>query len=295
MTKKWIALLLVCVSLFSLAACGTQGEDDTTAPSVTQDSSRYPGGVYADGTDAPQTVPAAQSDLIKITMPEGYTLLRFSWALEDKGICTSKAFVDAAQNYDLSKNPFLSDVQKAKDVCFKLEGYLFPATYEFKKNTDPKTVLDKMVATAAGRFTQEMRDQAAALGYSVHEVLTVASIVEKEAFTEEQRSLIASVLYNRLKKKQKLQCDVTVKYCTGVIEEYYPDKIDHYKYLYNTYRCQALPAGPICNPGSASIQAALYPAKTDYLYFVIATEPPYESRFAATYAEHQKNIEELGI
>ena len=92
----------------------------------------------------------------------------------------------------------------------------------------------------------------------------------------------------------QLQCDVTTKYCTGVIQEYYPDKIDHYKYYYNTYRCKGLPAGPICNPGMASVNTALNPDQTDYLYFVIATEPPYESRFAATYEEHQKNCKEMG-
>lgn len=87
-----------------------------------------------------------------------------------------------------------------------------------------------------------MKAKAASMGRSVHEVLTVASIIEKEAYTPEQRTLISSVLYNRLNAKMKLQCDVTVKYCTGVIELQYPDKIDEYKYYYNTYRCQGLPA-----------------------------------------------------
>ena len=92
----------------------------------------------------------------------------------------------------------------------------------------------------------------------------------------------------------KLQCDVTKKYCTGVIQLQYPDKIDHFKYYYNTYRCAALPAGPICNPSMSSVNAALNPDKTDYLYFVIDTEPPYESRFAASYEEHQKNCKDMG-
>ena len=294
MKQRLIAASLLLVMLFSLAACGGNTAEEESDSAVYGDTTRPTGGVYADGTNAPSTEPVAKSDLITVTVPEGYTLLRLSWLLEEKGICTSAAFVEAAQNYDLSQNALLADVQKAENVCFPLEGYLFPATYEFKKNTDAKTVLDKMVATAASRFTQEMRDKAKAMGYTWHEVLTIASIIEKEAYTAEQRTLIASVLYNRLKAGMQLQCDVTTKYCTGVIQEYYPDKIDHYKYYYNTYRCKGLPAGPICNPGMASVNTALNPDQTEYLYFVIATEPPYESRFAATYEEHQKNCKEMG-
>lgn len=295
MKQRLIAISLLAVMLFSCAACGKTDAEEETDSAVYGATTKPAGGVYADGTNAPTTQPVAKSDMVSVTVPEGYTLLRLSWLLEEKGICTSTAFVEAAQNYDLSQNTLLSDVKKAENVCFPLEGYLFPATYEFKKGTDAKTVLDKMVKTAASRFTQEMRDKAKAMGYSWHEILTVASIIEKEAYTAEQRTRIASVLYNRLNAGMQLQCDVTKKYCTGVIQEYYPDKIDHYKYYYNTYRCKALPAGPICNPGMASINAALNPETTDYLYFVIATEPPYESRFSATYAEHQKNCKEMGF
>lgn len=295
MKQRLIAISLLAVMLFSCAACGKTNAEEEPDSAVYGTTTKPAGGVYADGTNAPTTEPVAKSDMVSVTVPEGYTLLRLSWLLEEKGICTSDAFVKAAQNYDLSQNALLADVQKAENVCFPLEGYLFPATYEFKKGTDAKAVLDKMVATASSRFTQEMRDQAKAMGYSWHEILTVASIIEKEALTAEQRTLIASVLYNRLKVGMQLQCDVTKKYCTGVIQEYYPDKIDHYKYYYNTYRCKGLPAGPICNPGLASVNAALNPEKTDYLYFAIATEAPYESRFSVTYEEHQKNCKELGF
>ena len=180
--KRNISILLILTLLFSLAACGQKEPADVTDSLQNGLTSKPAGGIYADGTNAPETVPAAKSDMITVTVPEGYTLVRISWLLEEKGICTGQAFIDAAQSYDLSKNPLLADVKKAQNVCFPLEGYLFPATYEFKKNTDPKAVLDKMVATSASRFTQEMRDKAKAMGYSVHEILTVASIIEKEAF-----------------------------------------------------------------------------------------------------------------
>ncbi len=293
MKRKSILSFALAGLLLLLTACGTDTDtqgDDTSPYGTT----RFSGGVYADGTNAPETNPVQQSDLISVTVPEGYTLVRISWLLEEKGVCSGDAFLEAAQSYDLSSRPLLSGVRAAENVCFKLEGYLFPATYEFEKNTDPKVVLDAMLDASEARLTDSMQQKAKAMGYTMHEILTVASIIEKEAFTAEQRTLIASVLYNRLKDGDPLQCDVTVKYCTGVIELQYPDQIDHYKYYYNTYRCDALPAGPICNPGLSSINAALDPADTDYKFFVIDTEPPYESRFAATYEEHQKNCAEMG-
>ena len=131
----------------------------------------------------------------------------------------------------------------------------------------------------------------AELGYSVHEILTIASIIEKEAKTAEQRTLVSSTIHNRLKKGMRLEYDVTVKYCTGVIEVQYPDKIDYYKYLYNGNRVDGMIAGPICNPSLESINAALYPDNTDYLFFVIDTEPPYNSAFTASYDEHLKNVQ----
>lgn len=293
MKRKSFFYIALAGLLLLLTACGTDADapSDGTSPYGT---TRFSGGVYADGTDAPQTSPVQQSNLISVTVPEGYTLVRISWLLEEKGVCSGDAFLEAAQSYDLSSRPLLAGVRAADNVCFKLEGYLFPATYEFEKNTDPKAVLDAMLDASEARLTDSMQQKAKAMGYSMHEILTVASIIEKEAFTAEQRTLIASVLYNRLKDGDPLQCDVTVKYCTGVIELQYPDQIDHYKYYYNTYRCDALPAGPICNPGLSSINAALDPADTDYKFFVIDTEPPYESRFAATYEEHQKNCAEMG-
>lgn len=306
--KKVTALLLTAVLLFSFSACGKseeeptdskttahaditehhygQSEDEET-PQATQSNNKKP---------KPNNAPTqTKAQLVNVTIPEGYTLVRISWLLEDKGICSGDAFIKAAQNYDLSKYPMLKDVKASKDVCYPLEGYLFPATYSFKKNTAPEKVLDEMLKTSNAKFANLLSGGKSPQGYNLHQILTIASIIEKEAFTSDQRTNISAVLHNRLKQKMKLQCDVTVKYCTGVIETEYPDKIDHYKYLYNTYRCAALPAGPICNPGMESIRAAINPANIDALYFVIATEPPYEARFSKDYEEHQQNCKDLGF
>ncbi|MEG1834697.1 MAG: endolytic transglycosylase MltG [Oscillospiraceae bacterium] len=296
MKTKIISLALVIALTFSFASCGKTNElATTTAPNVVYD----PDSITTTNPSDDETITTKGTDIaennsVSVTIPEGYTLLKLSWLLEEKGVCPADAFVNASQNYDINSNPVLADLGKAQNVCFRLEGYMFPATYSFKKGSDPKLVIDKLVSTFAAKFNETLRQRAKEMGKTVHEILTVASIIEKEAFTEEQRNLISSTLYNRLSQKMQLQCDVTVKYCTGVIQEKYPNKIEQYKFNYNTYRCAGLPAGPICNPGMASINAALYPADTNYLYFVIDTKPPYTHAFAATYEEHQANCKKMG-
>jgi uncharacterized YceG family protein len=214
-----------------------------------------------------------------------------AWSLEENGVCSTNDFLAAVDSYDISKRTILSSIKEKEKICFLLEGYLFPATYTFEKNMQPTAVIEKMLDTFESRFTQDMKDRAAELGFSVHEILTIASIIEKEAKTAEQRTLVSSTIHNRLKKGMRLEYDVTVKYCTGVIELQYPEKIDYYKYYYNGNRVDGIIAGPICNPGIESINAALYPDDTDYLFFVIDTEPPYDSAFAVTYDEHLVNVQ----
>ena len=284
MTKRILSVLLIIFMLLTLCCCGKAEDEDTS-------------GVFSPDEPVVQTTEAETEaenpDSVKITVPEGYTLLKISWLLEEKGICSSADFVKAVENYDLSSREILSSLAKAQNICFKLEGYLFPATYTFKKNTDPVKVIDAMLDAFERNFDSKMLQRATELGYSVHEILTVASIIEKEAFTEEQRGLVASTIYNRLNKNIRLQYDVTINYCEKVIKVQYPDKFDFFKYHYNGYRCDGLIAGPICNPGLESINAALYPAQTDYLYFVIDTEEPHHHAFTASYEEHQANWEKL--
>lgn len=286
--KIRITAFIMCLLLIlTLCACGN-------ADGSQQSDIYNPDTTASENVNGEQSDEPTDSNTVKFTVPEGYTLLKTAWALEEKGVCTTEDFLNAAQNYDLSKYTVLSSLKDAQNVCFKLEGYLFPATYNFQKNEDPVKVIDEMVSAFQSRFSKDMLARASELGYSVHEILTIASIIEKEAYTDEQRTLIASTIYNRLNKGMQLQYDVTTKYCTGVIEVQYPDRIDDYKYYYNGYRAKGLIAGPICNPGLESINAALYPAQTDYLYFVIDTEPPYESAFAVTYEEHQQNCQRMG-
>ena len=283
MAKKIISLFLIAVMLFTLSCCG-KNEDEDNSGVYNPDTVTTQGNTENDSTQS-------TSDAVKITVPEGYTALKIAWLLEENGICGTDEFIDALQNYDTSSREILASLGGAENVCFKLEGYLFPATYTFKKGTEPVKVIDKMLDAFENNFGADMTARAAELGLSVHEVLTIASIIEKEAFTPEQRGLVSSTIHNRLKQKMRLEYDVTVKYCTGVIQVYYPDKIDFYKFYYNGNRKDGIIAGPICNPGMNSIKAALYPDDTDYLFFVIDTEEPHHHAFASTYSEHLKNVE----
>ncbi len=281
MTKRIIALLLVFSFIFSFSACkGDENIIESTTESTTEN------------TTESTTESTTQVPTVKVTIPEGYTLVKISWLLEDKGLCSSKEFIDACQSYkdwlDLSEYPFLNDLQSAKNVCFYLEGYFFPLTYDIPENATAKDIIKMFLNGTKQKFDDTFMMSVRNSGFNLHQLLTLASLIEKEAFLDEQRVMISSVLHNRLDKKMKFQCDPTVKYCTGVIEYVYPDKIDHFKYYYNTYRCEGLMAGPICNPGMASIEAALNPADTNYLYFIIGTVPPYESKYSETYEEHSK-------
>ena len=232
----------------------------------------------------------------KFTIPEGYTLLKISWELEENGLCTSEEFIKIAQTYDewvdLKKYPFLEGLKSRENICFYLEGYIFPLTYEIPEGATAKEILLLFLDGTKKTFNDEFMTKVEKSGYSLHEILTLSSIIEKEAKLDEQRYMISSVLHNRLDVGMKLECDPTVKYCTGVIEQAYPDKIDHFKYYYNTYRCDGLMAGPICNPGIKSIDAALNPAESDYLYFIIGMVEPYVEKYSMTLEEHEKYHEE---
>ncbi len=290
MTKRIIALLLVFSFVFSFSAC--KGDENVEDPSTipTQNSVKdEPSSSYIDESTTESTT---QIPTVKVTIPEGYTLVKISWILEEKGLCTSKEFIDACQSYkdwlDLTQYPFLNDLQNAQNVCFYLEGYFFPLTYDIPENSTAKDIIKLFLDGTKQTFDENFMLSVRNSEFNLHQLLTLASLIEKEAFLPEHRPMISSVLHNRLDEKMRFQCDPTVKYCTGVIEYIYPDKIDHFKYYYNTYRCDGLMAGPICSPGMASINAALNPADTNYLYFIIGTVPPYEAKYSETYDEHSK-------
>lgn len=201
---------------------------------------------------------------VKVLIPEGYDIEHIGSALEKKGIISSADFLESCKNYELPD--FIKADSKRR---YNLEGYLFPDTYEFLKGSSGKAIIDVMLdrfSLVIGEIEKETH--VPLQGNNLDDIVTMASIVEKEVEIPQERGKAASVFYNRLQKKMKLQSCATVLYALGVHKDklYYKDlQVDS---VYNTYKVSGLPEGPICNPGKGCILAAIKPSNTNYLYFV---------------------------
>ena len=202
---------------------------------------------------------------VSVTIPEGFTLKQIINLLDVNGVCTAAELWDTVTNYD-----FKYDFLNASTLGDKrrLEGFLFPDTYAFYVGDSPTRAITKMLNNFKDKFKAEYVARASELGYSIRDIINIAAMIEKEAGPEEERSTIASVIYNRLNSKnlQKLQIDATINYAIADTGEAFSTDIDS---PYNTYIVKGLPAGPIANPGMASIKAALYPKTTDYYYYAL--------------------------
>ena len=211
---------------------------------------------------------------VKVTIPEGYTITQIAALMEENKVCAAEDFLDAVANsefdYDFLEDTTLGDPKR-------LEGFLFPDTYEFYENDDPDSVIKRFLNNFKNKWTDEDEDfikKAGDLGLSVREVMIVASMIEKEAGSNDERDDIASVIYNRLADTSGrhgtnayLQIDATIRYAIADTGEEFSTEIDS---PYNTYLYPGLPVGPIANPGLASIRAALDPADTDYYYYALS-------------------------
>ncbi|WP_303210893.1 endolytic transglycosylase MltG [uncultured Clostridium sp.] len=225
---------------------------------------------------------------IYITIPEGYTIDDIATKLEENNICSSEDFINSVKNYDLpayvSNNP---------NKRYNLEGFLFPDTYSFNENENA----DFVVKTMINRFEEVWQELVQSLNLSIaddeiEKIVNVASIIEKEAVVDSERSLISSVIYNRIAIEMPLQIDATVIYSYGYhIEKMYEKHLE-IDSPYNTYMYYGLPIGPISNPGRASLMAALKPEKTDYLYYLLESE--YTHYFTDNYDDFLRRKEELG-
>ena len=221
-----------------------------------------------------------------ITFREGLTVRQMAEIFESRGFGTARVFAAAARKASL-----IEDLDPdAKD----LEGYLFPETYTLKRNTTAEQLVARMVESFRKALTPELRGQAEARGFSVRELVTLASIVEKETGKPEERPMVAAVYANRLELKMGLYCDPTVVYALEKAGRYTGNitredlKFDS---PYNTYRYAGLPPGPIAAPGKASLQAAANPADVPYLYFVSRNDGSHV--FATTLDEHNRNVYEF--
>lgn len=204
-------------------------------------------------------------EITKITFPEGFSLEQIFTLLEQEYICKKTDLYDACANYEFDFD-FLADLPYGDED--RLEGYLFPDTYEFYQGEGASNAIRRFLRNFNNRFTDDMRAKAEARGLTMREVLTMASLIEKEAgSTEGEREKMASVIYNRLNAGMPLGLDSTINYIKGTSTFDLTQEDLAIDDPYNTYLYAGLPPGPICNPGLASIQAVLDPASTNYYYW----------------------------
>ena len=226
--------------------------------------------------------PAVQQG-ITFVVPEGFSAEQIAARAEELNLCTAEEFLNALDdNYDYS---FVSKIP-AGDTKYRLQGFLFPETYSFLKESSAHDIIDTMLGEFEKRYTSEVGE----ISDKVFEIVTKASLVEKEAMLASERPIIAGVIENRIKENMPLQIDAAIVYAIsdGMYDVYtvlYRDlEIDS---LYNIYKNKGLPAGPICNPGISALKAAKNPDSNSYLYYHTDTSKNDGSHiFTETYNEH---------
>lgn len=230
---------------------------------------------------------------LDVTIPEGYSIYQIVKLLDEKGICEEDELWDCLENYEFEYD-FLDDSTLGDEL--RLEGYLFPDTYKFYMGDTPSRVIGKLLTNFDKKWTDAMQEKADKLGYTMEEVIIIASMIEKEAGNDEERDEIASVIYNRLKNPSAgtngyLQIDATIYYAISATGQTFSKELDD---PYNTYKYPGLTPGPIGNPGMASIKAALDPANTGYYYYALGKDGVHH--FFKTYDAHLNfiNSDEYG-
>lgn len=216
----------------------------------------------------------------KITFPEGYTVKQMRDKLAEAGLIDVDKF-DAALNPDDYDYRFLKNLPDREN---KMEGYLYPSTYYISKGMSEHDIIDMMLKEFDARFKDEYYTRADELNLTVDEVITMASIVEAETDSDTERAKVAGVFYNRLRAGMKFQSCATVQYILGERKPVLSIADTQIDSPYNTYLYSGFPIGPICNPETACIEAALYPEDTDAYYFVLGKNG--EHIFSKTYEEH---------
>jgi UPF0755 protein len=224
-----------------------------------------------------------QVTLVSWTVPEGLTKVAIAELWETGGFGTAAAFREAFETTSLLEKYGLED----KTV----EGYLFPNTYKFAKGTTAEKVVEMMLAEFKERWIEAFDEEASNLERTQHEIVTLASIIEKEAQSKSERPRISSVFHNRLKRGWRLQADPTVLYALENPERLLTKADLDVDSPYNTYVYKGLPPGPIASPGIDSIIAALRPEETAYLYFVAVGDGKHH--FSKTLSEHNRMVRKM--
>lgn len=253
-----------------------------------------PGVTYSEIITKLNTGDVVKAEMIRFTIPEGFTVKQIADKLVEEGYASKEQFLKLAKDGSGINNDLLKRLPANYKLTFLLEGYLFPETYELKKGVSEKEIVGRMLEETSKRlaqipnFDQKLKQR----GLSLNELMTVASLVEREVVVDSERKLVAGVIYNRLNKSMKLEIDATVQYVLDKPKERLMNSdLRSVDSPYNTYLYEGLPPGPIAAPSLKSIEAALEPEASDYLFYVTKKDGSGEHLFAKTYKEHLKNIQ----
>ncbi len=299
-------LVIITLLVFLLAGCNSSHDKDNSssinsadsseAPQVTQNTSS------TDNTTVAVTKPkqtstsksTSDSDKIKVSIPEGYTFARIAETLETKGICKKADLLAIVNSSKFNDYSLVSQIGDTSKRPFRLEGYLSPATYDLTKGEGAESVLRKLVNQNEKVINSSIRAQAKNQGFTMDQIIILASMIEKESKTDSDRYNVSAVFRNRLKKGKQLQSCATIKYVEGAVKPYISGDVNRYNSLINTYKVAGLPSSPICSPGIKSIQAALNPTSgSTYLYFF--SDINGKIYFSSTYEEHQQKMKQFGV
>lgn len=228
-----------------------------------------------------------KSALFNIMVPEGYTVEQIATLMESRNIAGADEVRQLAR--DFAPYPYIT---QEKDCKYRVEGFLFPDTYQVADTQTAQDVFMVMIEQFDRQFTPEMRERAKTLNLTIREVVILASLVEREAQVDEDRPIIAQVFINRIREEMPLQSCATVQYILGTPKVDLSIQDTEIESPYNTYQHMGLPPGPISNPGIASIKAVLFSEPTEYLYFVADKDGKHH--FSKTYDEHLNAIDRIG-
>ncbi|MDF2814184.1 MAG: aminodeoxychorismate lyase [Paenibacillus sp.] len=237
-----------------------------------------------------------KTEMLRFTIPEGFTILQIADKLSAQGAVNRDLFLQTvdAKGAFMEGHPSVALIQEIPTMKHRLEGYLFPETYEMKKDSTEQDIIERMLLELDNKLKSlppDWQERQKALGLSFHQLMTVASLVEREVVVDDERALVAGVILNRMKQNMKLQIDATVQYMLDKPKERLFEKDLLVESPYNTYIITGLPPGPIASPSLKSIQAVLYPAETPYLFYVTKKDGTQSHYFAETYQQHLNNID----
>ena len=239
--------------------------------------------------------PPTERPSVRLTFPEGSTVAEIAKILENGGVYTAEEFLLTAQNYTLLSE-YGFEIPNPENRSFVMEGYLFPDTYDFYIGEGSESAARRFLKNSRSKFNDEIKARCTEIGYTLDEVLSIASIIQEEAGNPPEMGKVSSVLHNRLSSSSypKLQCDANSFYLRDSVKPYVSEeRYEVLLQLYSTYNCEGIQEGPITNSGIEAVKAALYPEETDYYFFITDSENNYI--YAKTYKEHLQNCKEAGL